>query len=57
MGTGPENASVMVVPPNLEMVGIRRKSADVQVGRRITQVPGSLQNSTFLRRLVLVLLF
>lgn len=49
MGTGSENALVVV--------GIRRNSAGVQVGRRITQVPGSLQNSKFLRRLVLVLVF
>lgn len=57
MGTSSENALVMAVPQNLELVGVRRKSADVQVGRQITQVPGNLENSKFLKRLVLMLIF
>lgn len=55
MGAGSENALVMTVPQNLELVGIRRKSADVRAGREIPQVPGNLETGKFLRRLVLML--
>lgn len=54
MGTSSENALVMAVPQNLEVVAVRRKSADVRVGKRTTQVPGNLENSKFLRRLELM---
>lgn len=53
VGTSSENALVMAVPQNLGVVAVRRKSADVRVGKQTIQVPGNLENSKFLRRLVL----
>lgn len=44
----------MAVPQNLEVVAVRRKSTDVRVGKQTTQVPGNLENSKFLGRLVLM---
>lgn len=55
MGTGSENAVVMVVNHLLKTgaeVGLRRSA-----GRQMKQVPGTLGNSEFLRRLVLMLVF